>query len=116
MRTGKQEWIFHTIPYPGEPGYETWEDKNAWKMSGGANNWMGMIVDQKTGIAYIPLGSASMDFYGGRRRGSNLYADCMLALDANTGKHIWHFQYIHHDTWDYDLAAPPVPRPPPGAR
>ncbi len=62
VRTGKQEWIFHTIPYPGEPGYETWEDKNAWKMSGGANNWMGMIVDQKTGIAYIPLGSASMDF------------------------------------------------------
>jgi len=108
VRTGKQEWIFHTIPYPGEPGYETWEDKNAWKMSGGANNWMGMIVDQKTGIAYIPLGSASMDFYGGRRRGSDLFADCMLALDANTGKHIWHFQYIHHDTWDWDPSSAPV--------
>ena len=67
VRTGKMEWIFHTIPYPGEPGYETWEDKNAWKTTGGANNWMGMIVDQKTGIAYIPLGSASMDFYGGKR-------------------------------------------------
>ena len=108
VRTGKQEWIFHTIPYPGEPGYETWEDKNAWKMTGGANNWMGMIVDQKTGIAYIPIGSASMDFYGGKRRGSDLFADCMLALDANTGKHIWHFQYIHHDTWDWDPSSAPV--------
>jgi quinoprotein glucose dehydrogenase len=108
VRTGKQEWIFHTIPYPGEPGYETWEDKNAWKLTGGANNWMGMIVDQKTGIAYIPLGSASMDFYGGRRRGSNLFADCILALDANTGKHIWHYQYIHHDVWDWDPSSAPV--------
>ena len=108
VKTGKQEWIFHTIPYPGEPGYETWEDKDAWKMTGGANNWMGMIVDQKTGIAFIPLGSASMDFYGGKRKGSNLYADCMLALDANTGKHIWHFQYIHHDTWDWDPSSAPV--------
>jgi quinoprotein glucose dehydrogenase len=108
VRTGKQEWIFHTIPQPGEPGYETWEDKNAWKSTGGANNWMGMIVDHKTGIAYIPIGSASMDFYGGRRRGSDLYADCLLALDANTGKHIWHFQYIHHDTWDWDPSSAPV--------
>ena len=107
VRTGKQEWIFHTIPYPGEPGYETWEDKNAWKMTGGANNWMGMIVDQKTGIAYIPLGSASMDFYGGKEE-ADLFADCMLALDANTGKHIWHFQYIHHDTWDWDPSSAPV--------
>ncbi len=108
VRTGKQVWIFHTIPHPGEPGYETWEDKDAWKMTGGANNWMGMIVDQQTGIAYIPIGSASMDFYGGKRRGSNLYADCLLALDANTGKHIWHFQYIHHDTWDWDPSSAPV--------
>jgi quinoprotein glucose dehydrogenase len=108
VRTGKKEWIFHTIPHPGEPGYETWEDKDAWKLTGGANNWMGMIVDQKTGIAYIPLGSASMDFYGGKRKGSNLFADCMLALDANTGKHIWHFQYIHHDTWDWDPSSAPV--------
>jgi quinoprotein glucose dehydrogenase len=108
VKTGKQEWIFHTIPYPGEYGYETWEDKNAWKMTGGANNWMGMIIDQKTGIAYIPLGSASMDFYGGRKRGSDLFADCLLALDANTGKRIWHFQYIHHDTWDWDPSSAPV--------
>jgi quinoprotein glucose dehydrogenase len=108
VRTGKQEWIFHTIPYPDEPGYETWEDKNAWKTTGGANNWMGMIVDHQTGIAYIPIGSASADFYGGKRRGSDLYADCMLALDANTGKHVWHFQYIHHDTWDWDPSSAPV--------
>jgi quinoprotein glucose dehydrogenase len=108
VKTGKQEWIFHTIPYPGEAGYETWEDKNAWKMTGGANNWMGMIIDQKTGIAYIPLGSASMDFYGGKRRGSDLFADCLLALDANTGKRLWHFQYIHHDTWDWDPSSAPV--------
>ncbi len=108
VRTGKQEWIFHTIPYPGETGYETWEDKNAWKMTGGANNWMGMIIDQKTGIAYVPLGSASMDFYGGKKRGADLFADCMVALDANTGKRIWHFQYIHHDTWDWDPSSAPV--------
>jgi len=108
VRTGKIVWQFHTIPHPGEPGYETWEDPNAWKTTGGANNWMGMTIDQKRGIAYIPLGSASMDFYGGKRRGSNLYADCMLALNAATGKHIWHFQYLHHDTWDYDPSSAPV--------
>jgi quinoprotein glucose dehydrogenase len=108
VRTGKREWIFHTIPHPGEPGYETWEDKDAWKMTGGANNWMGMIVDQQTGIAYIPLGSASMDFYGGKRKGATLFADCLMALDANTGKQIWHFQYIHHDVWDWDPSSAPV--------
>ncbi|MGI8950783.1 MAG: PQQ-binding-like beta-propeller repeat protein [Chitinophagaceae bacterium] len=108
VRTGKIVWQFHTIPHPGEPGYETWEDPNAWKMTGGANNWMGMTIDEKRGIAYIPLGSASMDFYGGKRRGSNLYADCMLALDAATGKQVWHFQYLHHDTWDYDPSSAPV--------
>jgi quinoprotein glucose dehydrogenase len=108
VRTGKQEWIFHTIPQPGETGYETWEDKEAWKKTGGANNWMGMVVDRKTGIAYVPLGSASADFYGGKRKGANLFADCLLALDANTGKRIWHFQYIHHDTWDWDPSSSPV--------
>jgi len=107
-RTGKIVWQFHTIPHPGEPGYETWEDHDAWKMVGGANNWMGMTIDEQRGIAYIPLGSASMDFYGGKRRGSNLYADCLLAVDAATGKHLWHFQYIHHDTWDKDPSSPPV--------
>ena len=107
-RTGKIVWQFHTIPHPGEPGYETWEDPNAYKMIGGANNWMGMTIDQQRGIAYIPLGSSSADFYGGRRRGSNLFSDCLLALDAATGKHLWHFQYIHHDTWDKDPSSQPV--------
>ncbi len=108
VRTGKQVWIFHTIPQPGEPGYETWEDPDAWKLTGGANNWMGMTIDHDRGIAYVPIGSASMDFYGGKRRGSNLYADCLLALDAATGKRRWHFQYIHHDTWDWDPSSAPV--------
>jgi quinoprotein glucose dehydrogenase len=107
-RTGKIVWQFHTIPHPGEAGYETWEDPNAYKYTGGANNWMGMTIDEKRGIAYIPIGSASMDFYGGKRRGSNLYADCMLALDAATGKEKWHFQFLHHDTWDYDPSSAPV--------
>jgi len=108
VRTGKRIWQFHTIPRPGEAGYETWEDPNAWKTTGGANSWMGMTIDKERGIAYIPIGSASMDFYGGKRRGSNLFADCLLALDAATGKRLWHFQYIHHDTWDWDPSSAPV--------
>lgn len=108
VKTGKIAWQFHTIPHPGEAGYETWENKDAYKYTGGANNWMGMTVDQNRGIAYIPIGSASMDFYGGKRKGSNLFADCMLALDAATGKEKWHFQYLHHDTWDYDPSSAPV--------
>src|SRR5688572_25529099 len=108
VRTGKMKWIFHTIPHPGEPGFETWEDSTAWRKTGGANNWPGMTIDQERGIAFIPTGSAAMDFYGGKRLGSNLYANCMLALDANTGKKLWHFQYIHHDTWDWDPSSAPV--------
>src|SRR5688500_4346260 len=108
VRTGKQKWIFHTIPQPGEPGHETWEDPDAWKFTGGGNNWMGMTIDHDRGIAFIPTGSASMDFYGGKRKGSNLYTDCLLALDANTGRRIWHFQYIHHNTWDWDPSSYPV--------
>jgi quinoprotein glucose dehydrogenase len=107
-RTGKIVWQFHTIPHPGEKGYNTWEDPYAWQRVGGANNWMGMTIDQQRGIAYIPLGSSSMDFYGGKRTGSNLFADCLAALDARTGKMLWHFQYIHHDTWDKDPSSPPV--------
>lgn len=107
-RTGKMQWIFHTIPQPGEPGYETWEDPNAWKTVGGANNWMGMTIDHDRGIAYVPLGSASMDFYGGKRLGSTLYANSLVALDAATGKRKWHFQYIHHDIWDWDPSSAPV--------
>lgn len=108
VRTGEMKWIFHTIPQPGEPGYETWDDPDAWKLTGGANNWMGMTIDHQRGIAFVPTGSASMDFYGGKRTGSNLYADCLLALNVNTGKRIWHFQYIHHNTWDWDPSSSPV--------
>jgi quinoprotein glucose dehydrogenase len=108
VRTGKIKWIFHTIPHPGEPGYETWEDPNAWKVTGGANNWPGLTIDQERGIAFIPVGSAAMDFYGGKRLGSNLYANCLLALDAETGKRKWHFQFVHHDTWDWDPSSAPV--------
>ena len=107
--TGKLEWVFHTIPHPGEAGYETWENKDAYKsdLIGAANNWAGMAVDEETGIIYIPTGSAAPDFYGGDRLGSNLYANCLLALDANTGERLWHFQFTHHDIWDRDPPAPP---------
>lgn len=107
-RTGQLKWIFHTIPYPGEYGYDTWEDPNAWQHIGGANVWSGFSLDEKRGILFAPTGSASFDFYGGRRRGQNLFADCLLALDAATGKRIWHFQDIHHDTWDKDLPTAPA--------
>jgi quinoprotein glucose dehydrogenase len=108
VRSGKQAWIFHTIPQPGEPGHETWENPDAWKRIGGANNWSGMSLDVERGIVFVPTGSASFDFYGGRRTGDNLYANCLLALDAATGKKIWHFQQIHHDVWDRDLPTAPA--------
>jgi quinoprotein glucose dehydrogenase len=107
VRTGKQRWSFHTIPHPGEAGYETWP-KDAWQKSGAANNWTGMAVDQKTGILYAPTGSAAFDFYGGDRLGDNLFADCELALNAETGERIWHFQGVHHDIWDRDFPSPPA--------
>jgi quinoprotein glucose dehydrogenase len=107
VRTGLQKWIFHTIPQPGEYGYETWDDKQAWKLIGGANNWSGMSLDKERGIVFAPTGSASYDFYGGKRTGNNLFANTLLALDALTGKRIWHFQTIHHDVWDRDLPAAP---------
>jgi len=107
VRTGKLRWTFHTIPQPGEPGYETWP-KDAWKTTGGANNWAGMVVDQKNGIVFVPTGSAVNDMYGPDRKGDNLYADTLLALDASTGRRLWHFQGVHHDTWDRDFPSPPV--------
>jgi quinoprotein glucose dehydrogenase len=107
VRTGKLRWSFHTIPHPGEPGYETWPSE-AWKTAGAANNWAGMALDVKRGIVYVPTGSAVMDFYGGDRLGNDLYANTLLALDANTGKRIWHFQGVHHDLWDRDFPAPPA--------
>lgn len=106
IRSGKLEWTFHTIPHPGEPGYETWP-KDAWKYAGGVNCWGGMSLDQERGIVYIPLGSPSYDFYGADRKGANLYGNSIVALEAGTGKYVWHFQTVHHDLWDYDLAAPP---------
>lgn len=107
VRTGKLRWSFHTIPRPGEPGYETWP-KDAWKTSGAANNWTGMTLDATRGIVYVPTGSAASDFYGTDRAGDDLYANCLLALDARTGKRIWHFQAVHHDLWDRDFPSPPV--------
>lgn len=105
VQTGKLRWIFHTIPHPGEAGYETWP-KDAWKTAGSANNWAGMSIDDKRGIVYVPTGSAVSDFYGYDRIGDDLYANCLLALDANTGKLLWHFQGVHHDIWDRDFPSP----------
>ena len=105
--TGKKIWTFHTIPQKGEFGYETWEQQPARENIGGANSWAGMAIDGKRGIVYIPTGSAAYDFYGGNRPGANLYANCLLALDASTGKKLWHYQLVHHDIWDRDPPAPP---------
>ncbi len=107
VRTGKMRWIFHTIPLPGEPGYETWP-KDAWKSIGGANAWSGLTLDSKRGLVFVPTGSAAFDFYGANRLGDDLYANCLLALDAETGKHVWHFQLVRHDMWDRDLPAAPT--------
>jgi quinoprotein glucose dehydrogenase len=104
--TGKLVWTFHTIPHPGEFGYDTWP-KDAWKYSGGANTWGEITVDEKRGIAYFPTGSPTYDYYGADRLGSNLFANCLIALDARTGKRLWHFQMVHHDLWDYDTTAAP---------
>lgn len=108
VHTGKMQWIFHTIPQPGEFGFDTWEDSIAYKHIGGANSWGGFSLDEERGILFAPTGSASFDFYGGKRKGANLFANCLLALDAATGKRKWHSQFIHHDVWDRDLPAPPA--------
>ena len=105
-RTGKIRWTFHTIPWPAEYGYDTWPPE-AFKTAGGANSWAGMTVDTSRGIVYIPTGSATPDFYGAERVGANLFANSLLALDATTGKRLWHFQTVHHDLWDRDLPAAP---------
>jgi quinoprotein glucose dehydrogenase len=106
--TGKQQWIFHTIPQPGEFGYDSYEDKNAWQHLGSANNWAGMSLDEQRGIVFVPTGSVAFDFYGGKRLGDDLFANCILALDAASGKRIWHFQTVHHDMWDRDLPTAPI--------
>jgi quinoprotein glucose dehydrogenase len=107
VRTGRLAWTFHTIPHPGEPGYETWP-KDAWKSIGGANDWSGMALDVKRGIVYIPTASPKYNFYGANRPGANLYGDCLLALNARTGKLVWYYQMVHHDIWDYDNATTPM--------
>ncbi len=106
VKTGSLAWVFHTIPLPGEYGYETWP-KDAYKKIGGANCWAGMVLDEKRGIVYAGTGSPSVDFYGGDRKGQNLFANCIIALNAETGKRVWHYQTIHHDLWDRDLPCQP---------
>jgi quinoprotein glucose dehydrogenase len=107
VHTGQRRWAFHTIPHPGEFAYDEWP-KAAWQYSGSANNWAGFALDKERGIVYVPTGSAVSDFYGADRSGNNLFADCLLALDAATGKRLWHFQTTHHDVWDRDLPSAPV--------
>jgi quinoprotein glucose dehydrogenase len=107
VETGALRWSFHTIPHPGEPGYETWPP-DAWKISGGVNAWAGVTVDPKRAMVFAATGSASYDFWGGNRIGDDLYANSVIALDARTGKRIWHYQVIRHDLWDRDLPAAPV--------
>lgn len=107
VRTGKQRWSFHTIPHPREFGYETWPE-DGWKYLGGANSWAGLTLDERRGIVFVPTGSAAFDFYGANRKGDNLFANSLLALDAQTGKRRWHFQFVKHDVWDRDLPAAPT--------
>ena len=104
--TGKLAWQFHTVPHPGEFGYDTWP-KDAWRYVGGTNTWGEITIDPDRAIAYFPTGSGTFDFYGADRHGTNLFANCLLALDARTGKRLWHFQNVHHDLWDYDNTSAP---------
>ena len=105
-RTGAVEWVFNTIPKPGEYGYDTWP-KDAYGKIGGANAWAGISLDVERGVVYAPTGSASFDFWGGNRKGSNLFANCIIAIDAENGQRLWHYQTVHHDLWDRDLPATP---------
>jgi quinoprotein glucose dehydrogenase len=107
VRTGKIRWSFHTIPHPGEFGYDTWP-QDAWTYSGAANNWTGMALDARRGLLFVPTGSAAFDFYGANRTGDNLFSDALIALKADTGERVWHFQEVHHDIWDRDLPSPPA--------
>ena len=107
IRTGELRWSFHTIPHPGEPGYETWPE-DAWLYIGGANSWGGMSLDEERGLVFVPTGSAASDFYGANRLGDNLYADCLIALKADTGELVWYFQLVKHDVWDRDFPTPPT--------
>jgi quinoprotein glucose dehydrogenase len=106
-RTGKLRWVFRTIPNPGEVGYKTWP-KDAWQHIGGANNWCGLVLDERRGLVFVPTGSAAFDFYGANRHGDNLFANTLLCLNAGTGKRVWHFQTVKHDVWDRDLPSAPA--------
>jgi len=106
IHSGQIRWIFHTIPYPGEFGYTTWPE-DAYTRTGGVNSWGGFTLDEERGIVFCGTGSASYDHWGGDRKGENLFANCILALDAASGERMWHFQVVHHDIWDYDLPCPP---------
>ncbi len=107
VKTGALRWSFHTIPHPGEPGYDTWPP-DAWQVAGGANAWSGVTLDRERGMVFAATGSASYDFYGANRAGDDLFANSVLALDARTGERIWHYQALHHDLWDRDFPAAPV--------
>ena len=107
VRSGRLRWTFHTIPWPGEVGYDTWPE-DAWKRVGGANTWSGISLDAERGVVFAPTGSPAYDFWGGNRLGANLFANCVLALDAATGKRLWHYQVVHHDVWDRDLPTAPI--------
>ena len=107
VRTGAMRWSFHTIPHPGEFGYDTWP-KDAWQYSGAANSWPGMALDEQRGLVFVPTGSAASDFHGADRQGDNLFANSLIALEASTGKRVWHFQFVRHDVWDRDLPSPPT--------
>ena len=107
VRSGKLVWTFHTIPRTGELGHESWEG-DAWKQRTGVNVWSMMSVDAERGLVFLPIGSASYDFYGADRKGMDLFSNCLVALDAATGKLVWHYQMVHHDVWDYDMPAQPV--------
>ncbi len=107
VRTGKLLWTFHTVPHEGEAGTETWENES-WRQGGKTFNWNSFSADEKLGLIYVPLSSASNDYYGAARPGDNLYSDSLVALDARTGKRVWHYQTVHHDLWDYDIPTPPM--------
>ena len=106
LRTGKLRWTFRTIPNPGEFGYDTWP-KDAWKHTGGANSWGGICLDERRGLVFVPTGSAAFDFYGADRVGDDLFANSLIALKAETGERVWHFQMVKHDLWDRDLPTAP---------
>ena len=107
VRTGKRLWTFNTIPRPGEPGNETWEN-NSWATNGNTGVWTQMTVDEELGLVYLPVEDPTSDYYGGARPGDNLYGDSLVCVDLKTGKKKWHFQLVHHPIWDFDISSAPI--------